>query len=98
METTKDSSVNNGVNVEALFSAQEALANAPEAAKFKWRSTRSLSPSSLWQIEVRNLNGCPHFYSSAVHARQSAAPCDPSALDADHVVLKAAGCEPGALG
>jgi uncharacterized OsmC-like protein len=32
-------SVNNGVNVEALFGAQKALAEAPEAAKFKWRST-----------------------------------------------------------
>ena len=40
MTTTKDDKpVNNGVNVEALFGAQEALKNAPEAAKFKWRST-----------------------------------------------------------
>jgi uncharacterized OsmC-like protein len=45
MATTQDKSVksgdnvNNGVNVEALFGAQEALAQAPEAAKFKWRST-----------------------------------------------------------
>ena len=31
--------VNNGVNVEALFGAQKALKEAPEAAKFKWRST-----------------------------------------------------------
>ena len=35
----KPKPVNNGVNVEALFGAQEALKNAPEAAKFKWRST-----------------------------------------------------------
>ena len=34
-----DKPVNNGVNVEALFGAQEALKNAPEAAKFKWRAT-----------------------------------------------------------
>ncbi len=34
-----DKPVNNGVNVEALFGAQAALANTPEAAKFKWRST-----------------------------------------------------------
>src|SRR6185369_1825918 len=31
--------VDNGVNVEALFGAQAALKEAPEAAKFKWRST-----------------------------------------------------------
>ena len=30
--------VNNGVNVEALIAAREALTNAPQAAKFKWRA------------------------------------------------------------
>lgn len=29
---------NNGVNVEALLAAKEALTNAPEAAQFKWRA------------------------------------------------------------
>src|SRR5260370_4271531 len=33
-----DSSVNNGVNVEALLGAREALTKAPEAAQFKWRA------------------------------------------------------------
>jgi len=31
--------VDNGVNVEALLGAREALADAPEAAQFTWRST-----------------------------------------------------------
>ncbi len=31
--------VNNGVNVEALLAAREALKNAPEAANFKWRAS-----------------------------------------------------------
>lgn len=31
--------VNNGVNVEALLGAREALAEAPEAAQFTWRAT-----------------------------------------------------------
>jgi uncharacterized OsmC-like protein len=31
--------VDNGVNVEALISAREALTEAPEAARFRWRST-----------------------------------------------------------
>ena len=40
MATAKnDKPVNNGVNVEALLGAREALTNAPEAAKFKWRAT-----------------------------------------------------------
>src|SRR5215216_2733693 len=40
--TTKDANpaaVNNGVNVEALLGAREALEKAPEAAQFKWRAT-----------------------------------------------------------
>jgi uncharacterized OsmC-like protein len=31
--------VNNGVNVEALLGAREALTQAPAAAKFKWRAS-----------------------------------------------------------
>jgi uncharacterized OsmC-like protein len=30
--------VNNGVNVDALIAARDALTKAPEAAKFKWRA------------------------------------------------------------
>ena len=36
---TAEKPVNNGVNVEALFGAREALTKAPEAAQFKWRAT-----------------------------------------------------------
>jgi uncharacterized OsmC-like protein len=32
-------SVNNGVNVDALLAAREALRGAPEAAQFKWRAS-----------------------------------------------------------
>ena len=31
--------VNNGVNVEALLAAREALTQTPAAAKFKWRAS-----------------------------------------------------------
>ena len=31
--------VNNGVNVEALLGARQALTDAPEAAKFQWRAS-----------------------------------------------------------
>ena len=37
--TTTETPVNNGVNVEALLGAREALTAAPEAAKFQWRAT-----------------------------------------------------------
>ena len=33
-----NSPVDNGVKVEALIAAREALSNAPEAAQFKWRA------------------------------------------------------------
>ena len=37
--TSKDVKVNNGVNVDALLGAREALDRTPEAAQFKWRAT-----------------------------------------------------------
>jgi uncharacterized OsmC-like protein len=36
---TSEGKVDNGVNVEALLGAREAVTNAPEAAQFKWRAT-----------------------------------------------------------
>jgi uncharacterized OsmC-like protein len=36
--TNTTSTTNNGVNVEALLGAREALTAAPEAAQFKWRA------------------------------------------------------------
>lgn len=39
MATTDQKQVNNGVNVQALLDAREALTDAPEGAKFKWRAT-----------------------------------------------------------
>jgi len=37
--TATDTPVDNGVNVEALLGAREALTAAPEAAQFQWRAT-----------------------------------------------------------
>ena len=37
--STTGKSVDNGVNVEALLGAREALTEAPEGAKFTWRAT-----------------------------------------------------------
>lgn len=37
--STTQKAVNNGVNVDALLGAREALTKAPEAAQFKWRAT-----------------------------------------------------------
>jgi uncharacterized OsmC-like protein len=37
--TDSSATVDNGVNVEALIGAREALTDAPEAAQFQWRAT-----------------------------------------------------------
>src|SRR5262245_36074841 len=37
--TQKTAAVKNGVNVQALLGAREALTNAPEAAQFIWRAS-----------------------------------------------------------
>ncbi len=37
--TTTEKTVNNGVNVEALLDARQALTETPEGAKFQWRAT-----------------------------------------------------------
>jgi uncharacterized OsmC-like protein len=37
--SVSETPVDNGVNVEALLGAREALSAAPEAAKFSWRAT-----------------------------------------------------------
>ena len=37
--TNSDTNVDNGVNVQALLDAREALTGAPEAAQFKWRAS-----------------------------------------------------------
>ncbi len=37
--TTTEIPVDNGVNVEALLGARQALTDAPEAAQFQWRAS-----------------------------------------------------------
>lgn len=39
MDAVAEKQVSNGVNVEALLGAREALSKAPQAAKFTWRAT-----------------------------------------------------------
>jgi hypothetical protein len=39
MTAPTTTAVNNGVNVEALIGARDALTKAPEAAQFRWRAT-----------------------------------------------------------
>jgi uncharacterized OsmC-like protein len=49
-------SVNNGVNVQALLEAREALTAAPEAAKFTWRA------SCRWQNGTHSTSNVRGFF------------------------------------
>ena len=53
MENTK---ANNGVNVDALLAAREALKSAPEAAKFTWRA------SCKWRNGTHSETNVSGFY------------------------------------
>ena len=50
------STIDNGVNVEALLEAREALAGAPEAAQFTWRA------SSKWENGVHSTTSIQNFF------------------------------------
>ena len=52
-----ESSVNNGVNVEALLEARKALTEAPEAAKFKWRASCKWKNSTHSETAVQGFHG-----------------------------------------
>jgi uncharacterized OsmC-like protein len=49
--------VKNGVNVEALLAAREALRNAPEAAKFTWRASCKWRNGTHSQSTVQGFHG-----------------------------------------
>ena len=50
------STIDNGVNVEALLEAREALSGAPEAAQFTWRA------SSKWENGVHSTTSIQNFF------------------------------------
>jgi uncharacterized OsmC-like protein len=72
--TTTDTPVNNGVNVEALLGAREALTGAPEAAQFTWRATCE------WQNGTHSRSSVEGFF--GLGAEQSHR--TRSEFDADH--------------
>ena len=77
---TLEKPVNNGVNVEALFGAKEALANAPEAAKFKWRA------SVKWVNGTQSRSTIESFYGLGAEQKHQKA----FTIDGDHPQVFAA--------
>jgi uncharacterized OsmC-like protein len=51
------SSVQNGVNVEALLAAREALKSMPEAAKFTWRASCKWQNGTHSQTKILGFHG-----------------------------------------
>jgi uncharacterized OsmC-like protein len=49
--------VNNGVNVEALLAAREALKSAPQAAKFTWRASCTWKNGTYTNTKVQGFRG-----------------------------------------
>jgi uncharacterized OsmC-like protein len=54
--TTQDQSADNGVNVEHLLGARDALSGAPEGAKFTWRATNE------WQVGTHSESTVEEFF------------------------------------
>ncbi len=57
MATSPEKQVNNGVNVEALLGAREALTAAPAGAKFTWRATNKWVNGTHSQTKVKGFYG-----------------------------------------
>jgi uncharacterized OsmC-like protein len=74
------STVENGVNVQALLEAREALAGAPEAAQFTWKA------SSRWDNGVHSTTSIQNFF--GLGAEQSHK--TEAVFDADHPEVFAA--------
>jgi uncharacterized OsmC-like protein len=70
----------NGVNVEALLAAREALSKAPEAAQFKWRATNE------WKNGTHTHSTVEGYYGLGQQQRHKRA----FSFDADHPEVFAA--------
>ena len=68
-------SIDNGVNVQALLDAREALKASPEAAQFTWRST------TRWENGVHTTSTVKHFFGLGAEQTHKAQ----SEFTADHL-------------
>ena len=72
--------IDNGVNVQALLDAREALAGAPEGAQFTWRA------SSKWQTGVHSTTTIQNYFGLGEEQSHKTE----TVLDADHPEVFAA--------
>ena len=78
--TEADRPVDNGVNVEALIAAREALSEAPEAAQFKWRA------ACQWKNGTHSHSSVESFFGLGEEQRHKRT----FSFDADHPEVFAA--------
>ena len=78
--TATNSTTDNGVNVQALLGAREALTDAPEAAQFTWRAT------SRWVDGTHTQSSCKGFFGLGEEQSHK----NDFTLDTDHPELFAA--------
>ena len=74
MSTVESPVVDNGVNVEALLGARQALAEAPEAAQFRWRARCEWVNGTHSRTTVHDFFGL-----GAEHTHKS-----PTVIEGDH--------------
>ena len=57
MSTESEKQVQNGVNVDALLGARDALSKAPEAAKFNWKASCKWMNGTHSQTSIQGFYG-----------------------------------------
>jgi uncharacterized OsmC-like protein len=96
--TATDTPVNNGVNVEALLGAREALTAAPEAAQFTWRATCEWKNGTHASSDVEGFFGLGEEqnhnkkYSFATDHPEIFASEDNGATPVEFILVGLAGC------
>jgi uncharacterized OsmC-like protein len=96
--TTTGTPVDNGVNVEALLGAREALTEAPEAAKFRWRASCEWQRGTHSRTTVEDFFGLGAEqnhrtkYSFDIDHPEIFASEDNGATPVEYVLVALAGC------
>ncbi|MGD9530834.1 OsmC family protein [Pseudonocardia sp.] len=90
--------VDNGVNVEALLGARDAFADAPQIARFQWRSQVSWAHGTHSRAEVESFHGFGEeqrhhtsFHFDIDHPTQFAA-LDNGITPVEYVLVALGGC------
>src|SRR3984885_11416030 len=102
--TITDSPIDNGVNVQALLGAREALSGAPEAAQFTWRASCTWRKGTHSRSTVSGFTGLGaeqrhrSTYDFDVDHPECFASEDNGATPVELVLVGLVGCRPAGVG